>query len=112
MPPRRIGKTPDRHFRIPDEEYDPAQDRAEREGRTLTWIVRHAFRLYVRGELPMPGDGKGPAPEVGEGAGPGLYQATNTSTRTTTASTGGPTSMTTILQAGASHFSPNSQSDS
>jgi hypothetical protein len=46
--------TPDRHFRIPDDEYEPAQDRAEHEGRKLTWIVRHALRLYVAGELPMP----------------------------------------------------------
>ena len=65
MPPRRSGHTPDRHFRIPDEEHDPAKARAEREGRTLTWVVRYALRLYARGELPMPEHEQSPPPEVG-----------------------------------------------
>lgn len=74
MPPpspnRRQGKTPDRHYRAGDELYFPAKARAEREGRSLSWVIRHALRLYLDGKLPL--DSEGPAPEVGEGAGPGL----------------------------------------
>lgn len=74
--PRRIGKTPDRHFRADDALYNPAKSKAANEGRSLSWVLRHALRLYLAGELPMPGhqdpgDAEGPAPEAGEGAGPG-----------------------------------------
>lgn len=44
---------PGRYFRIPATEYGPAQVKATREGRTMTWIVRHALRLYVAGLLPL-----------------------------------------------------------
>jgi hypothetical protein len=67
MPPRRIGEqTPGRNFRIEDTLYDPAQTQAEREGRTLTWVVRWALQLYIHGELPMPGDGESPLPGGGD----------------------------------------------
>lgn len=60
-----------RNFRIPGDEYDPAAAKADREGRTLTWIVRHALRLYVRGQLPMPSDDESPSPAEQEtGSGP------------------------------------------
>ena len=59
---RRTGLTPDRHFRAGDELYGPALARAEREGRSLSWVIRHALALYVAGKLPMPGKGENPSP--------------------------------------------------
>lgn len=53
---RREGRTPDRHFRAEDDLYLPAAAKAEREGRTVSWVIRHALTLYLRNELPLPGD--------------------------------------------------------
>ena len=73
MPPRRAGKTPDRHFRADDELYEPAVSKAQREGRSLSWVIRHALRLYLRDELPLPGpgesgDSESPPPSRGAGS--------------------------------------------
>lgn len=73
MPPHqdRTGHTPDRHFRAASELYDPALAKAEREGRTISWVLRHALRLYVAGQLPLdePGgdsrNGEDPSPGGG-----------------------------------------------
>lgn len=40
-------KTPTRSFRIPDDVYLPAREKAEAEGRTLTEVVREALLDYV-----------------------------------------------------------------
>ncbi|WIB25798.1 hypothetical protein [Curtobacterium sp. MCSS17_015] len=40
-------KTPHRTFRIPDDEYVPAQQKAAAEGTTLTAVVRQKLRDYV-----------------------------------------------------------------
>lgn len=40
-------KTPTRSFRIPDDVYLPAREKAEAEGRTLTEVVRDALLDYV-----------------------------------------------------------------
>lgn len=40
-------------FRIPDEIKEPAIERAEREGVSLTYIVNYALGLYVEGKLPL-----------------------------------------------------------
>lgn len=40
-------KTPLRTFRIPDDEYQPAKEKAAREGETLTDVVRAALRDYT-----------------------------------------------------------------
>lgn len=53
MTPATIGrvpnqpKTPLRSFRIPDDEYKPAQEKAQREGETVTDVVRAALRDYA-----------------------------------------------------------------
>ena len=75
MPPQgrdRSRHTPDRHFRIPEAEYGAAKAKAAREGHTITWIVRHALRLYLAGQLPVPGEAppghsEDPSPPVGTG---------------------------------------------
>lgn len=41
-------KTKIRAFRIPDEEYEPAQETARRKGETVTDVVRRALVSYVR----------------------------------------------------------------
>lgn len=41
-------KTKTRGFRIPDDEYEAAQETAERRGETLTDEVRRALRAYVK----------------------------------------------------------------
>jgi len=41
-------KTKTRGFRIPDEEYAAAQAAAEKQGETLTDVVRRALVNYVR----------------------------------------------------------------
>ena len=40
-------KTPTRSFRIPDEIYAPAREKAEAEGRTITEVVRDLLLDYV-----------------------------------------------------------------
>jgi hypothetical protein len=64
MPPRRHGPSPDHHFRADDELYVPAKAKAEREGRSLSWVIRQGLKLYLRDELPLadPGDGENPPP--------------------------------------------------
>lgn len=57
--------TPDRHFRADDHLYLSAKAKAEHEGRSLSWVIRHALRLYLAGRLPMPSDTEDPPPEVG-----------------------------------------------
>ena len=69
---RQAGHTPDRHFRAPDELYLPAAAKAEREGRTVSWVLRHALALYLAGKLPLPqesGPGENESPPPG-GDGP------------------------------------------
>jgi hypothetical protein len=39
-----------RNFRIPDSEYLPSQERAAREGETMTDVVRRAIRAHGAGE--------------------------------------------------------------
>ena len=63
--PRRRGKTPDRHFRAEDELYGPAKAKAEDEGRSLSWVIRHALRMYLEDRLPLPGK-----PESGDSESP------------------------------------------
>lgn len=41
-------KTPKRTFRIPDEIYVPAREKAQRQGDSLTDIVREALVEYVK----------------------------------------------------------------
>ncbi len=41
-------KTPVRGFRVPDEEYLPAQEIAARKGESLTDVVRRALVAYVK----------------------------------------------------------------
>jgi predicted DNA-binding protein len=41
-------KTPLRAFRIPDEIYDVLKAKAADEGRTVTDVVREAFREYIQ----------------------------------------------------------------
>ena len=43
-------KTPTRTFRAPDEEWDPAKERAAEEGETVTDVLRRALREYVAEE--------------------------------------------------------------
>ncbi len=43
-------KTPHRTFRIPDAEYIPAKEKADREGTTVTAVVRQKLRQYVEEE--------------------------------------------------------------
>ena len=59
MSKSRDGRTPDRHFRAEDELYLPASAKAKREGRSLSWVIRHALALYLRNDLPLPGDSTG-----------------------------------------------------
>lgn len=64
--PARQPHTPDRHFRAPDELYLPAAAKARREGRSLSWVIRAALRLYLQGRLPLDDiDDENPPPEVG-----------------------------------------------
>lgn len=42
------GRTPVRGFRVPDDIYLPAQQRAEAEGGDLSTVVRAALRRYGR----------------------------------------------------------------
>ena len=44
------GNTTRRTFRIPDDEYDPAQVKATTRGETVTDVVRRALREYVEEE--------------------------------------------------------------
>lgn len=68
MPTRRQGTTQDRHFRADDALYGPARAKAKREGRSLSWIIRHALRLYLANRLPLDplpeesGDSESPSP--------------------------------------------------
>jgi hypothetical protein len=41
-------KTPIRGFRVPDDEYEAAQETAKRKGESLTDVVRRALIAYVR----------------------------------------------------------------
>ncbi len=73
--PGRGRRTPDRHFRAEDELYLPSSAKAKREGRSLSFVLRHALRLYLRNELPLPGDSTGddknpPPGNQGTGSGP------------------------------------------
>ena len=43
-------KTPTRSFRIPDDIYVPAVEKAQAEGRTLTDVVRDALLDYIDDE--------------------------------------------------------------
>ena len=65
MPPRRRGTTPDRHFRADDALYLPAQAKAQREGRSLSWVIRRALHLYLDNRLSLtdePPDSDNPPP--------------------------------------------------
>lgn len=42
-----VPKTPIRGFRIPDDPYFPAKEKAEREGTTVSEVVREALTEYV-----------------------------------------------------------------
>lgn len=43
------GATKVRHFRVPDRIFNPAAERAAREGATLSDIVRERLRDYAEG---------------------------------------------------------------
>jgi predicted DNA-binding protein len=43
-------RTPTRSFRIPDDIYEPAKEKAESEGRTITDVVRDLLLDYVGDE--------------------------------------------------------------
>lgn len=45
-------KTPLRSVRIPDEEWDPAKERAQENGETMTDVIRRSLREYIT--LPPP----------------------------------------------------------
>lgn len=47
MPPRRIGRTAGRSFRIDDSLYDPALEQAERDGTPLVNIIREALHTFL-----------------------------------------------------------------
>lgn len=40
-------KTPTRSFRVPDDIYLPAREKADAEGRTLTEVVNEALVAYI-----------------------------------------------------------------
>jgi hypothetical protein len=70
MPPRRIGKTPMRHYRADDELYDPALEKARGEGHDLAEVIRALLRGWLHGDL-HPRYEEDPPPEVGGETGPG-----------------------------------------
>ncbi len=43
------GNTPPRSVRVPDDVWNAARERAEREGTTLTAIILRALERYARG---------------------------------------------------------------
>lgn len=47
---RRVAKTPLHAFRIPDDIYYPAMEKAKAEGVKLSDIVRDALIEYIEGE--------------------------------------------------------------
>lgn len=66
----RIRKTDRANMRFDPDFLAQVRRKAERDGRSLTWIAEVAFRLYLEDRLPLPGHEEGPAPEAGEGPGP------------------------------------------
>lgn len=45
---RSVGKTPIRSFRVPDEVYRPAQEKAAERGESLTDVVKRALERYAK----------------------------------------------------------------
>lgn len=52
-------RTPHRNIRVPDNVWIPAKEKAEREGRNLSELIRDYLSGYIN-----PGDGTTPAPET------------------------------------------------
>lgn len=48
MSPEPRYRTPQRTFRIPDELYLAAQEKADAKGETVTDVIRRALKRYVR----------------------------------------------------------------